>query len=258
MGDFSILEKFKLVFDLIIASPLFLILLFGIILMVVDTLYISKKNATTKKVYIIASLLVVLLFMYSYLDSVTNIFDTLAKNVVAIIYFPTVLQYIATLVLSLVILAVSVFSSKMKPAIKRVNVFCFAINTFLFFLILDQLAGINIDLSNKVKIYTNNNLMILLQLSLFVFIVWMIGLTIYKIVGMITPKHSEPEPINLKTTFYDEPVLPTRFEDLKNIELIPEPKVEYVVIKEKNESDMFTLEEYKKMRELLEMMKENH
>lgn len=256
MVEFSLFEKIKTVFDLMVASPLFLILLFGVILMVVDTIYISKKDPKTKKVYIIISLLVVLLFMYSYLDSLTNIFDTIAKNIVAIIYFPTVLEYVATLVLSLIILAVSIFSNKMKKIVKRINIFFFTINTFLFFLILDQLTGSTVDLTNKVSIYTNSNLMVLLELSLFVFIIWIIGLTIYKIIRLITPREKPVEVTNLETNFYNEPVLPNNFEDLKNKELIPEPKVEYVVIKGKNESDMFTLEEYKKMRELLEIIKE--
>jgi len=257
MVEYTLLEKIKVVFDLILASPLFLVLLLGVLLMVVDTLYISKQDAKTKKIYIGASLLVVILFMYSYLDSLTSILDTIAKNMVTIIYFPTVLEYIATLIVSIIILGFSIFSSKMKPLVKRINILCFAINSFIFFLILDQIASSEVDLTNKVSIYTNSNLMALLELSLVVFVIWIIGLTLYKITKLITPKAEKQEEINLDTTmnFYDEPVLPANFTDLRNKELIPEPKVEYVVIKAKNESDMFTLEEYKQMRELLEVIK---
>ena len=37
----------------------------------------------------------------------------------------------------------------------------------------------------------------------------------------------------------------------------PEPKIEYVVVEKKNDNDMFTLEEYRQMRAILEVIKEN-
>ena len=37
----------------------------------------------------------------------------------------------------------------------------------------------------------------------------------------------------------------------------PEPKIEYVVVEKKNDNDMFTLDEYRQMRAILEVIKEN-
>ena len=40
-------------------------------------------------------------------------------------------------------------------------------------------------------------------------------------------------------------------------QVVYEPKVEYVVVEKKNDNDMFTLDEYRQMRAILEVIKEN-
>ena len=71
--------------------------------------------------------------------------------------------------------------------------------------------------------------------------------------------HKDDKPVN----FYEAPDLPSTIEELRQKELIPEPKIEYIVVekeqpKEEKEdlSDIFTLEEYKQMRELLQEIKD--
>lgn len=250
MVEYTLLEKIRTVFNLVTNSPLFLILLFGILLMIIDILFISKKDKKTKKIYAIVSVIIVILFMNSYLESITSILDTIAKNIVAMIYFPTILQYIIMLLVSLIILAISIFSKKINNIVRRVNIFVLVINGFLFFLILDQISGSNVDLSNKISIYSSTLLMILLELSIFIFIVWITGLILYKIIKKLS--HDKNEEVTFNTpSFYESPVLPHSFEELQR----PLPEVEYIVIeKEVNNKEIFTLEEYKKMKELLEIM----
>lgn len=250
MVEYTLFEKIKTIFNLITNSPLFLILLFGILLMLIDIFYISKTDKKTKIIYIIVSLLMIILFINSYLNSLINIFDTIAKNLVSIIYFPTIFQYILMLIASLIILIISVSSKKINKTIKRINIFMLIINVFLFFLILDQISNSNVDLSNKVSIYSNSILMILLELSIAIFVVWIIGLTLYKIIKKITPKRDIEKVILDTQTFYKEPKLPKKFSELQK----EKTKKEIVVIKEKQE-EMFTLKEYKQMKELLEEMK---
>ncbi len=254
MVEYSLFDKIKTVFNLVTKSPLFLVLIFGIILMVIDILYISKKDKKTKIIYTVISLIVIGLFIYSYLDSVLSIFDTVAKNIVAIIYFPTILEYILMLLISIVIITVSIFSKKMNKVIKRINAFVLIINLFLFLLILDQINNNNVDLSNKVSIYSNSVLMMLLELSIAIFVFWVVGLIIYKVIKILSPKKESELPINLDTKpFYEELELPKRIEDLQK----PDPKIEYIIIEKENKDHMFTLEEYKQMRELLSTIQDN-
>jgi hypothetical protein len=246
------------VFNLVMDSPLFLVLFFGILLMFVDAMYISKGSSSTKKAYTIISLIIVGLMVYTYVDSLARIFDSIAKGAVALIYFPSVLEYITTLVISLIILVVSIASKRVSKPLKIINSLIFLVNSFVFLLIVDQIATNEVDLTNKVSIYTNSNLSMLLELSIVIFVAWVIGLTLYKIINTLTPKAEKHEEVNLKTqtNFYEAPVLPADINELRQEALMAAPRVHYVVESAGERlEDMFTLEEYKEMRELLETIK---
>ena len=122
MVEYTLLEKIKTLFDLITSSPLFLILLSGIILMIIDMLFISNKDKKTQKIYLIVSILLIILILNLYFNSILSILDTISKNIVTIIYFPTILQYIIMLIISIVILLVSIFNKRINKIIKRINI----------------------------------------------------------------------------------------------------------------------------------------
>ncbi len=258
MVEFSLWERIKVTFNLIFSSPLFLILLVGFALMIFDYFFVSKKSKRVKITYLIISLIIILLLLQNYFNSLFNIFDIIAKNIVAIIYFPSVLEYVIMLLISLIIILFSIFNKDINKKVKIINLFTFSINIFLFFLILDEIAKKNIDLSNKISIYSNENLMVLFELSMIVFIIWTVGLILYKIITKIISKNQKEEELpKIIDNFYGEPELPKTIEELRKEELVPEPKIEYVVV-EKEKEDMFTLEEYKELRKILNQMKNNN
>lgn len=258
MVEFSLWEKIKTTFNLIFSSPLFLILLIGFALMFVDYFFISKKSKKVKIIYLGLSLIMIILLLQNYFDSLFNVFDIIAKNIVAIVYFPSVLEYILMLLISLIIILFSLFNKEINKKIKVINLSTFFVNNFLFFMILDEISKKNIDLSNKISIYSNENLMVLFELSMGIFIIWVVGLLLYKIINKIIHKNDPKNNVvnTVTDNFYEEPELPKTIEELRKEELIPEPKIEYVVV-EKDKEDMFTLEEYKELRKLLEQMKNN-
>ena len=59
MVEFTLLEKVKTIFSLIFSSPLFLVLLFGLILIIIDIKFISKKDKTTKWLYTFISIIII-------------------------------------------------------------------------------------------------------------------------------------------------------------------------------------------------------
>lgn len=253
MVELSLMERLKLIFNLIFSSPLFLILLLGIAIMLVDSFIISKKNKKTKVLYLIISILSIIILLQNYYNSLFNVFDTIAKNIVTIIYFPSVLEYIIIMLISLIIILVSIFSKKINKKIKFTNLLIFIIELFLFFLILDQITNNKVDLTNKISIYSNINLMALFELSIIIFAVWMIFLILYKIIYKLNHKNDKKD----NNSFYEEPELPKTIEELRKEELIPPPQIEYIVVEKKNDNDMFTLEEYRALKEVLEKMKNN-
>ena len=86
--------------------------------------------------------------------------------------------------------------------------------------------------------------MILLELSILIFVIWIISLILYLIIKKLQNKKTIEE----TNMFYEKPKLPEKFEELQ----MPKRKTEYVTIEREKTDELFTLEEYKKMRELLE------
>lgn len=251
MIEFSLWDKIVNLMNLIFSSPLFLILLFGILVMIVDIKLISKRSKSTKIIYTIVAIILIILLLYSYFNSLLNVLDVVFENFVNFIYFPTILEYVLTILISIIIVIVTIFNKKTNSKIKTVNYIVAIINTFIFFLILDQINKNKIDLTSKISIYSNDNLMMLFELAIIIFVLWMIGLILYEICYKLTHKEIE-------NNFYDIPELPKTIEELRKEELKIAPQIEYVVVEKKNENDMFTLEEYRQMKKLLEKIKENN
>lgn len=249
MIELSLLEKIGSLFSLVFSTPLFLILLLCFLLMIIDMYFISKQKKNVKIIYAVLSVVIVIVLLQNYFESLGLLFNELFKNIISLIYFPSILEYIIILLVGLLILLVSVISKKISKRIKIVNAFVYAVNTFLFFLILDQITKNKIDLSNQISIYSNKNLMVLFELSMIIFALWIIGLILYKIIMKLINGKAKEEKLELpklKENFYEEPELPKTMEELRGEDL-----------KFTSTQDIFTLDEYKKMKSILEKTKDS-
>ena len=142
----------------------------------------------------------------------------------------------------------------------------------------------DIDLNNKINIYANSNLLVLFEMSVFVFLIWFLIICVTKLYYVIIGNkqvpikednksdkvESEEEEIELpklidKNTenMYDEPEMPKTIEELQKeqkeyLEGLQENKNSYYLLKEKNKNQnvdlvdgIFTIEEIKQLRKML-------
>ncbi len=262
MVEFTLLEKVKTIFSLIFSSPLFLVLLFGLVLIIIDIKFISKKDKTTRWLYTFISIIIIGILIYMYYDSILEVFNTISKNIITMIYFPSVLNYIVMLIISLGILIYSLANKKIKSNIRVYNSIVFTVNIYLFFLILDEIDNNEVDLASKISIYSNDHLMILFEVSVGIFALWLISLILIKIINYFLAKKTKPqneeieEKIEMPRKIVIHKEEPIEMPAIKEVPK-PEPKIEYIVVEKKSDDDMFTLEEYRQMRAILEVIKEN-
>ncbi len=287
MVELSLIEKIKTLFTLIFSSSLFLILLLGIFIILVDVFYISKQSRKVKIMYLIVSVIVMVILLITYFEEFLKFIDVLNKNIVMLINFPSLLQYTVIIFITLIIMIISIFNKKINRILSRINIGVFVADLFIFFLILDQINKTNIDLSNKINIYSNKNLMVLFEISMIIFVLWLLGLLIYKICSVLITRNKSSKVImdnnevNLgeseevtKEDNEEEIELPKRKEDGTIINLYEEPKMPRTIEelrKEKvlenltkkfdeNQSmidGLFTVEEYKELSKLLHDMQKN-
>lgn len=279
MVELSLIEKIKILFTLIFSSSLFLILLLGIFIILVDVFYISKQSKKIKIMYIIVSIIVIGILLITYFEEFLKFIDVLNKNIVMLINFPSLLQYTVTIFITIIIMIISIISKKTNKLISRINIGIFIADLFIFFLILDQIEKSNIDLSNKIDIYSNKNLMVLFEISIIIFILWIIGLLIYKICKLLISKNNslskskQLDQNNIKNNTKtvdseDEIELPKRKNDGTIVNLYDEPELPKTIEELRSEkiSDnlenkstdnlymidrLFTKEEYKELSKLL-------
>ena len=287
MVELSLIEKIKTLFTLIFSSSLFLILLLGIFIILVDVFYISKQSRKVKIMYLIVSVIVMVFLLITYFEEFLKFIDVLNKNIVMLINFPSLLQYTVIIFITLIIMIISIFNKKMNRILSRINIGVFIADLFIFFLILDQISKTNIDLSNKINIYSNKNLMVLFEISMIIFVIWLFGLLTYKICCVLITRNKSSKVIMDNNEFNlsereevtkedneEEIELPKRRDDGTIINLYEEPEMPRTIEELRKErvlenltkkfddnqsmiDGLFTVEEYKELSKLLHDMKKN-
>ena len=287
MVELSLIEKIKTLFTLIFSSSLFLILLLGIFIILVDVFYISKQSRKVKIMYLIVSVIVMVILLITYFEEFLKFIDVLNKNIVMLINFPSLLQYTVIIFITLIIMIISIFNKKINRILSRINIGVFIADLFIFFLILDQINKTNIDLSNKINIYSNKNMMVLFEISMIIFVIWLSGLLTYKICSVLITRNKSSKVImdnnevNLsereeatKEDNEEEIELPKRRDDGTIINLYEEPEMPRTIEELRKErvlenltkkfddnqsmiDGLFTVEEYKELSKLLHDMKKN-
>ena len=279
MVELSLLDKIKTLLNLVLSSSLFLILLISIGIIILDIFYISRKSKKVKMIYAVISLMIIIGLSINYLKELVNIVNVINKNLVMLINFPTILEYVTIIFISILVMIISFIFKRFTKIIRGINLGVIIADLFIFFLILDQISKNNVDLSNKIDIYSNQNLMVLFQISLFIFIIWMAFLIIYSIIMKLiksnynikkeTIKNEEIKNIDIEENnkfedlelpkkkneiinFYDEPEMPKTIEELRkeNADSLKEINIQNSVI-----DGVFTLEEYKEIKKLLDELK---
>ena len=279
MVELSLLDKIKTLLNLVLSSSLFLILLISIGIIILDICYISRKSKKVKMIYAVISFVIIIGLFINYLKELVNIVNVINKNLVMLINFPTILEYVTIIFISIIVMIISFIFKRFTKIIRGINLGVIIADLFIFFLILDQISKNNVDLSNKIDIYSNQNLMVLFQISLFIFIIWMAFLIIYSIIMKLiksnynikkeTIKNDEiknidveennifedlelPKKKNEIINFYDEPEMPKTIEELRkeNADSLKEINIQNSVI-----DGVFTLEEYKEIKKILDELK---
>ncbi len=184
MVDMTLLDKFKLIFEFIEKNYFIglVILLIGVILF--DLIYGNNKRQT-KILYILTIILILIYTIFSYYKPLFNIIDVYITNVFKLAYFPSIVDYLTFIIITILIQFISI--KKAKPIIKNINIWVGFIIEALFIFNLIALNGVNINLSNVTSIYENNLLLSIFQTTGILFIIWLI----FNIIVLIVNKFLE-------------------------------------------------------------------
>lgn len=178
MSYLSIAEKFKILFDMILDFK-FIFIFLGV-LVIVTFLYLIKKIDNRKYIMIITLSLLLILgidIVINYKE-LAEVFDNFMTIFFSNIYFPSVYVYVDTLLIVAIAFITSMFNKMLNKIYKIINGITFVMNNILLTIILNIIAKNKIDVFTPNELYTNINLVAVLEISIGLFVLWILSLIV--------------------------------------------------------------------------------
>ena len=176
MSYLSIAEKFKILFDMILDFK-FIFIFLGV-LVIATFLYLIKKIDNRKYIMIITLSLLLILgidIVINYKE-LAEVFDNFMTIFFSNIYFPSVYVYVGTLLIVAIAFITSMFNKMLNKIYKIINGITFVMNNILLAIILNIIAKIDVFTPNE--LYTNINLVAVLEISIGLFVLWVLSLIV--------------------------------------------------------------------------------
>lgn len=248
MTRVSLFKKIKSLVEIISSSYFFI---FMLIVFIILSIYlfntIKKDEIKTKKTYVYAYAVIIFAIMIFYNSQIFDLLDYLIDNIFIILCFPNLAVYIAMIIFLNIVMIKSVFSKKITNINKIINIIVYSSIHFILILILNLINKNNINVYDQTSLYSNQELLNLVSLSVIIFILW----TLYNIITYFINKanYKIKEPIKKEIKEYDHntikieknfdnQILNNTEENIKNVNL-----------------EDLKLEDYKRLKKLLIQIK---
>jgi len=175
MNDFSLVEKLNILMNMILSSPLFLFcFLIAIVVLILFVLNLKNGNKKNNLIFIFIWLVLGIVLIIYYNSIVLKLIDSLLDGIFKVLYFPNMPIYIVLLFITNFFFIYSLINKKVSKKYKILN-FIHALIADLFLIFIMNIINNNIiNIYNEIDIYTNTNLLVLLQLNSAVFISWIL------------------------------------------------------------------------------------
>lgn len=183
--DLNIIDKitlfFKLNFNSFLAIEELLIFILILSFLIINLKY---KNNKVKIFIPFLLLFIVSLAMFLYGNSILYVLEEIVKGIIYAIYFPNIIFYIITVIISFSIMIYTILSNKLTNKEKIINYLLCGIHLYLFILFITNCLDLNVSLVRPSRIYKHDELYVLVQSCQLVFVVNII----YQSVKMLVRK----------------------------------------------------------------------
>ncbi len=260
MSPLSLMTKLQTVFDLITSRNLYLMILAVVVFLTIIFITTNGSNRKqSRRTYILIYLAGFIFIAFQYGSSFMTLLDYAINEVFITYYFPNIVIYLIMLIITNIVLFKTIFSSKADFKLKVINSTAFAIIMYLFILAIAQITNLELDVFNITELYSSNEVRSLLELSMFIFVFWMVVLGVYYLIRKYQYKHNliQEETFTNYNIIHDFNVKEA-YKVPKNQVIIEEPKEEKkeVLTTMNLLGQDFTLDEYKLMVKILKEEKE--
>lgn len=230
MSYLSTIEKFKILFDMILDFKVIFVLL-GI-LVIATFLYLIKKIDNKKYIsaIILALLLTIGIDIIINYKELSKVFDNFMTIFFSNIYFPSIYVYIGTLVIVFIAFIVSILNKMLNKTYKIINGITFILNNILLVIILNIIAKNKIDIFTPNSLYTSINLVAILEISMGLFILWILSLIVVYTTSVICDRIGSKRrekitcEINNEVEVSNDNKVSTSSQTITPVEVVEEPQ----------------------------------
>lgn len=210
------------------------------------TIEINIEKAKKQCIFFFLFLFLFLLFLFH--DFILKAINFIIQQIFITICFPSILVYIGMLILINFVTFTSLFKKEIPKIMKGIHIFTYVIFHFISILLVYIIITENIDSSSILNMYTNQNILNIVELSICIFTFWIIVVIAFVCI----------QKINEKSTISNYS-LEKKEISVQKLEIKKEETRESNTNLEKEKkrcTEQLSLEEYKKFRKLLVEMKQ--
>lgn len=186
MIPISLFEQFVKLGQLLLSSPLYLGLFIIFVLLFLFQFLNVKRHNVIVQIFVSVLFLGLMTFVIlGYRQSIVMGLDYLIERLVLNLYFPSFIIYMIMILFSYLIFVYTTFHKKFSTVVKKINTFFFTLVQFLFCVFLIIVITENIDVSSRIAMYQSQDLTIVLQISMILFLLWLLALVIAYYIKLI-------------------------------------------------------------------------
>lgn len=177
--DLSIIEQIMTFITLPFQSFLTIEILLIFIILYIFVLYNEKRQS--KKVKVTLTALIIFFFsllVFYFSDDIIDVLSEIIKTIMRCFYFPNIVFYILTVIISLIILIYTVLKEKITKLNKIITYTFTIIHLFLFTNFISLAITNNLSLIDNANIYQHDQMFVIVLFSQIIFIL----LIIYKLI----------------------------------------------------------------------------
>ena len=184
--DLNIIDKITLFFNLSTNSFLAIEdLLTFIIILIFLLVNLKYKNRKVKIFIPFLLLFIISLAIFLYGSNILYVLEKIIKGVIYSLYFPNIVFYIITVIISFILMIYTILSNKLSNKAKTINYLLLLTHLYLFILFITNCLELNVSLIKPSKIYKYDQLYVLIQASQLIFILNIIYQSVKYTIGKL-------------------------------------------------------------------------
>ena len=178
--NLSLIEKlctiFKYIFSSFLSIEMFILSLLLFLILIFN---LKRKNQIVQMIAIGVYIGFVVGILISYTTYVTTSVDSFIKEIMNYIYFPSTVVYFFIMLFATIMILYTLFSRKLTTFKKIFNYSFFSLLYFFFMAFVALASADGVDLMDITKLYENEIILSLVQISNFILLIWILYTSFY-------------------------------------------------------------------------------